>query len=98
MASNPSAVTLKIEFGGGLELLFSNQRSHKVSLPATVPNDNTTAIPVPENEPTKPADITYLIHYLRDHLLKERAELFVENGTVCVSTASFLISDARQTR
>ncbi|KAJ2919680.1 hypothetical protein MD484_g713, partial [Candolleomyces efflorescens] len=82
-SSNTPAVAVKIEFGGGLELLFSNQRTHKVSLPATVPKDNTTALPGPENDsPTKPADVTYLIHYLRDHLLKERAELFVENGTV----------------
>jgi len=33
---------------------------------------------------TKTADLEYLIHHLRDHLLKERPELFVENGTVCV--------------
>lgn len=87
-SSNPSTLTLKIEFGGGLELLFSNQRSHKVTLPATVPKDNTTAVPVPEAAQTKPADVAYLIHYLRDRLLQERAELFVENGTVYVSIAS----------
>ncbi|RXW23220.1 hypothetical protein EST38_g2646 [Candolleomyces aberdarensis] len=83
-SSNPSTLNVKVEFGGGLELLFSNQRSHKVTLPATAkaPKDSNTALPVLESECTKPADVAYLIHYLRDHLLKERAELFVENGTV----------------
>ncbi|KAJ2922941.1 hypothetical protein H1R20_g14199, partial [Candolleomyces eurysporus] len=81
-SSSPSTLIVKVEFGGGLELLFSNQRSHKVTLPATAPKDSTTAVPVLEIEYTKPADVTYLIHYLRDNLLKERAELFVENGTV----------------
>ncbi|KAF5313436.1 hypothetical protein D9611_008487 [Ephemerocybe angulata] len=78
-----SSVTIKVEFSGGLELLFSNQRSHTLTLPAAVPTDNATTVPVPSTiEATKPADITYLIHYLRDHLLQERAELFEENGTV----------------
>ncbi|RPD61708.1 ubiquitin-like modifier 1 [Lentinus tigrinus ALCF2SS1-7] len=73
-----SAINLKIEFGGGLELLFSNQRSHRIAIPANVP------VPTPEGSDvqTKPADLTYLIFWLRDNLLKERAELFVENGTV----------------
>lgn len=30
-----STITLKIEFGGGLELLFSNQRSNTVTLPSS---------------------------------------------------------------
>ena len=75
-----STISLKIEFGGGLELLFSNQRSHRIAIPTLVP-----ASPSPSDGtevPTKPADITYLIFWLRDNLLKERAELFVENGTV----------------
>jgi ubiquitin related modifier 1 len=88
-----SAISLKVEFSGGLELLFNNQRSHTISIPAFVPLDNSTR---PVSAPTqiqtdghdatgeklKQADMIYLIHYLRDHLLKERVELFVENGTV----------------
>ena len=38
---------------------------------------------------TRPADMTYLLHHLRDHLLKEREELFMENGTVCVDSSLF---------
>ncbi|XP_006455438.1 hypothetical protein AGABI2DRAFT_194977 [Agaricus bisporus var. bisporus H97] len=68
-------VSLKIEFSGGLELLFANQRSHRISIPAIVPKDD-------GDVETKSADITYLIHYLRHNLLKERPELFTEDKTV----------------
>jgi hypothetical protein len=79
-----STISVKIEFGGGLELLFSKKRSHRLILPAAVPKNNSTdsitnLITV---EPTKPIDITYLIYYLKDHMLKERVELFMEKGTV----------------
>lgn len=78
-----STLTLKIEFSGGLELLFSNKRSHRVEIPSIVPSDNsTTDILEPEKTNTKSADVTYLMYYLRDHLLKERVELFMEAGTV----------------
>jgi ubiquitin related modifier 1 len=78
-----STISLKIEFGGGLELLFSNKRSHPLTLPAAVPNNNNTDITnLTIVEPTKPIDITYLMYYLKDHLLKERVELFMEKGTV----------------
>ncbi|KAK2460029.1 hypothetical protein APHAL10511_007952 [Amanita phalloides] len=76
-----STISLKIELGGGMELLFANQRSHNVSIPAAVPVNNNTSLS-PFVEDTKPADVTYLIHYMRHHLLKEREELFIENGTV----------------
>ncbi|KAJ6591129.1 ubiquitin-like modifier 1 [Mycena vulgaris] len=74
-----ASISLKVEFSGGLELLFSNQRSHKLSVPAIVPKTYGESDPLSE---TKPADITFLIHYLRDNLLKERVELFMENSTV----------------
>jgi ubiquitin related modifier 1 len=77
-----STISLKIEFGGGLELLFSNKRSYRLTLPAAVPKNNTTDVTNPIVEPTKPIDITYLIHYLKDHMLKDRVELFMEKGTV----------------
>ncbi|KAH6910638.1 ubiquitin-related modifier 1 [Coprinopsis sp. MPI-PUGE-AT-0042] len=75
-----SNINVKIEFGGGLELLFSNQRSHRLSIPSRVPIDNNTSTPA--SAETKPTDISYLIHHMRDHLLQERAELFMESGTV----------------
>ncbi|CDO72098.1 hypothetical protein BN946_scf184962.g41 [Trametes cinnabarina] len=89
-----STITVKVEFGGGLELLFSNQRSHRVALPARVPVSYSNPFSPPsaagaeqgiqnsEDAPKKPVDLSYLIFWLRDNLLKERAELFIENGTV----------------
>ena len=78
-----STISLKIEFGGGLELLFSKKRSHRLTLPIAVPKNNSTDITnLITVEPTKPIDITYLIYYLKDHMLKERVELFMEKGTV----------------
>jgi len=62
--------SVQVEFSGGLELLFSNQKSQKVEIPAMA-ND-------------KPTDVNYLIHWLKDNLLKERGELFVDNDTVWV--------------
>lgn len=61
--------SVRIEFGGGLELLFSNKKSHKVVIPAKTTDE-------------KPTDVNYLILWLRDNLLKEREELFLDNNTV----------------
>jgi ubiquitin related modifier 1 len=63
---------LKIEFSGGLELLFSNTRTHLVDIPSTVPHGDGQGQPV---------DIAFLIRWLKDNLLKERPELFVEGET-----------------
>jgi ubiquitin related modifier 1 len=96
----PDQISLKIEFGGGLELLFSNQRSHRLSIPTRVPiqmsgpststTENTGESTTRNNEDIalKPADVQFLIFYLRDHLLKERPQLFVEDNTVYVATLS----------
>ncbi|EPT02009.1 ubiquitin modifier 1 [Fomitopsis schrenkii] len=78
-------VSVKVEFSGGLELLFDNQRSHRVSVPSHVSTSGKKTLN--NNEGTdagegRPADLAHLILWLRDNLLKEREELFVENGTV----------------
>jgi ubiquitin related modifier 1 len=81
-------IPLKIEFGGGLELLFDNKRSHRISLPARVPSTSaattSTTTDAEGNPGTKPVNIAYLIHWLKDNLLRERVELFIENETVYV--------------
>lgn len=77
-----STIALKIEFGGGLELLFGNQRSHRIDIPSKVATDNDTTVKDLEAKEAKAADVSYLVHHMRDHMLKERAELFMENGTV----------------
>ncbi|KZT43388.1 ubiquitin-related modifier 1 [Sistotremastrum suecicum HHB10207 ss-3] len=80
-----STVSLKVEFSGGLELLFNNQRQIKLDLPAQVPSDSQTVVAAggqADASEGRPADVRYLIHWLKDNRLKERPELFVENGTV----------------
>jgi ubiquitin related modifier 1 len=87
MADTNTVLSLRIEFGGGLELLFSNQRQHKLTIPALVQSTKSTSSSSEATGPdlaTRPADMAFLILYLRDHLLTERAELFVEEGTVSV--------------
>jgi ubiquitin related modifier 1 len=74
-SSSIPSISLKIEFGGGLELLFSNKRSHKIDIPSVSYQDG-------NDRDQKPTNVTYLVHWLKDHLLKERPELFIENGTV----------------
>jgi len=88
-------MTIKLVFSGGLELLFGNERNLSVLIPSFVPSDNSThSSPssssftspsyndTPSTGETKAADLEYLIYHLRDHLLKERPELFMENGTI----------------
>ncbi|KIY49768.1 ubiquitin related modifier 1 [Fistulina hepatica ATCC 64428] len=69
--TKPPTLAINIEFGGGLELLFGNVRKHRLDIPSTIVEQG-----------DKPADLDFLIHYLKDNLLKEREELFVEEGTV----------------
>ncbi|KAK9900594.1 Urm1-domain-containing protein [Cystobasidium minutum MCA 4210] len=61
---------ITVDFGGGMEVLFSYKRSHEVALP--YPEDGT--------EPT----IRYLIKWLLDNLLSDqsRPELFAQGDTV----------------
>ncbi|KAH8112262.1 ubiquitin-like modifier 1 [Phellopilus nigrolimitatus] len=82
-------IPLKIEFSGGLELLFSKQRSHRISVPSRVPvnypgasNESSLVTDTVSEDAMKPVDIAYLIFYLRDNLLEDRVELFMENGTI----------------
>jgi hypothetical protein len=56
---------------GGLELLFSSQRSHKIALPSTDPSTNL------------PANVGFLIDWLCKNLMKDpRQDMFVLEGTV----------------
>ncbi|KAH8102218.1 ubiquitin-like modifier 1 [Cristinia sonorae] len=62
------SLNISVVFQGGLDNLFSKKPSHKLTIPAT--SDG------------KPANLTYLIFWLRDNLLSEREELFIQDGTV----------------
>jgi ubiquitin related modifier 1 len=59
-------------YSGGLEILFANERKHKVTLPAQLENG------------TRP-NISYLLQYLVDNVMKDRRkELFVLEDNVYV--------------
>ncbi|KAL0637884.1 Ubiquitin- modifier 1 [Maublancomyces gigas] len=65
-----ATIPITVEFSGGLELLFSNQRTHKLQIPAQDPSGN-------------PANIGFLVSYLCDNLVEaKRKDLFVMDGTV----------------
>ncbi|CAJ2508028.1 Uu.00g092140.m01.CDS01 [Anthostomella pinea] len=58
-------VSIVVEFSGGLEMLFSDQRRHSLSIPAT-------------DKEGKAVTISYLIDYLCNRTMKDaRKELFV---------------------
>ncbi|KAL4072311.1 ubiquitin-like modifier 1 [Scleroderma citrinum] len=83
-----STITLKVEFAGGLELLFDNKRTHSISLPSLVPSDNSIPPASSSSAPesgmgtTKQLDVQYLMFYLRAKVLKERPELFMDGNNV----------------
>lgn len=55
---------------GGLELLFSNQRKHKLFLPGS-------------DEKGHPTNMAYLVRYLRENLMSDaRQDMFVVDDTV----------------
>lgn len=69
-ADDAAALPITVEFTGGLEILFSNERKHNVVLPAQLSDGN------------KP-NIAYLLHYLVENLMKdERKELFILEDNV----------------
>ncbi|PTB67982.1 ubiquitin related modifier 1 [Trichoderma citrinoviride] len=64
-ADDAGHLTLDVEFSGGLEMLFSDQRRHSLDLPA-------------KDQDGKPSTIAFLIQYLCEHVMKDtRKELFV---------------------
>ncbi|KAJ1981358.1 Ubiquitin- modifier 1 [Dimargaris xerosporica] len=64
-----ASLALTLEFGGGMELLFGNVKTHKVTVPARLTND-------------QPTNIKALIGWIRDNLLQDKPELFISDGTV----------------
>ncbi|KAK3296913.1 ubiquitin-related modifier 1 [Chaetomium fimeti] len=64
-ATESAAIPIVVDFSGGLEMLFDDQRRHSVSLPAV-------------DAGGKPANIAFLIQYLCKNLMKDpRVDLFV---------------------
>ncbi|KAL5114009.1 Ubiquitin-related modifier 1 [Pleosporales sp. CAS-2024a] len=68
--SNNDEVPITIEFTGGLEMLFGNQKNYSLSVPA-------------KDEQNAPANVAFLVRYLCDQVMKDaRKELFVLDDTV----------------
>lgn len=61
-----SVLSLVIEFSGGAELLFDKIKKHEVQLP----------------EKTSPWTLKELLPWMRDNMLKERPELFMQGNSV----------------
>lgn len=59
-------MNIKVEFSGGAELLFDKKKTHQVTLP----------------DPTCTWTLRMLIRWIRDNLLKDRPELFVQGDSV----------------
>ncbi|XP_034989263.1 ubiquitin-related modifier 1 [Zootoca vivipara] len=59
-------LSLQLEFGGGAELLFDGIRKHQVTLPSQ----------------QIPWDVRNLLVWIKENLLKERPELFVQGDSV----------------
>ncbi|KAI0533251.1 Urm1-domain-containing protein [Xylaria digitata] len=58
-------ISVIVEFTGGLEMLFSDQRRHVLSIPTTDKNG-------------KPVTVAYLIEYLCENTMRDtRKELFI---------------------
>ncbi|KAL8802195.1 MAG: hypothetical protein Q9182_003985 [Xanthomendoza sp. 2 TL-2023] len=63
-------IPITVEFTGGLDMLFSNQRKHSISIPAI-------------DEDGNPSNMAYLVRYMCDHLMKDRRkEFFVVDDNV----------------
>lgn len=63
---------------GGLEMLFSDQRKHRIIVPAAQPDNKS------------PADVGYLIQWLCQNLMKDpRKELFVLDDSVLACPLPF---------
>ncbi|KAH8724144.1 ubiquitin-related modifier 1 [Phaeosphaeriaceae sp. PMI808] len=68
--SHDDSIPITIEFSGGLEILFSNQKKYSLSIPTK--DDSGTR-----------ASIAFLVRYLCDKVMKDpRKELFVLDDTV----------------
>ncbi|KAI7262900.1 hypothetical protein KC345_g9306 [Hortaea werneckii] len=70
MSNSRDTIDLQVEFTGGLEMLFSDQRKHRISLPSKTPEGT-------------PSNVAFLIYWLCENLMKDpRRDMFVLEGSV----------------
>ncbi|KAF9777665.1 Ubiquitin- modifier 1 [Fusarium sp. DS 682] len=79
-STSASKLNIHVEFSGGLEMLFSNQRQHALAIPAA-------------DQDGKPVDIAYLIDHLCQNVMDDsRKDLFVlDNHLVANSRPGILV-------
>ncbi|OCF38689.1 hypothetical protein I317_07540 [Kwoniella heveanensis CBS 569] len=67
-------IEVRLEFGGGLHLLFSSQPRHTINLPRFVPDSDAS--------PPQPVNMRYLVKWMKGNLLSEREEMFGDGDGV----------------
>ncbi|BGP38485.1 Ubiquitin-related modifier 1 [Rhodotorula kratochvilovae] len=89
-----ATISLTVQMSGGMELLFSNIPTHKLTLPRHyVPSSTVLASSAPAERPAPvdggedgavETDVRFLVWWLREYLLedRERPELFSQGETV----------------
>ncbi|KAJ4404588.1 Ubiquitin- modifier 1 [Didymella pomorum] len=67
---NEETLPIKVEFSGGLELLFDNQKKYSLSIPN-------------KDESGAPSNVGFLVRYLCDKVMKDpRKDMFVLDDAV----------------
>ncbi|ORY26332.1 hypothetical protein BCR39DRAFT_541344 [Naematelia encephala] len=61
---------IRIEFGGGLHLLFSQKPKYTIHIPRTIPSTS------------QHTNVKYLIQWMKENILSEREEMFIDGDTV----------------
>ncbi|KAH8821504.1 ubiquitin-related modifier 1 [Xylogone sp. PMI_703] len=63
--ANSDTIPITVEFTGGLEMLFSDQRTHELTIPA-------------RDDKNEPVTVGWLVKYLVENVMKDpRKEMFV---------------------
>ncbi|OXU23258.1 hypothetical protein TSAR_006362 [Trichomalopsis sarcophagae] len=75
MTGKEDGLPLTVEFGGGAELLFGNIKKHSINLPA---GKQCKML----QESFYWWSLRELILWMKENMLKERPELFVQDNTV----------------
>ncbi|KAG9204361.1 Ubiquitin- modifier 1 [Epicoccum nigrum] len=64
------SLSIKVEFSGGLELLFANQKKYTLSISS-------------KDEAGAPSNVAFLVKHLCDNVMKDpRKDMFVLDGSV----------------
>lgn len=71
---------ITIELGGGLDHLFGGVKVHEVDVPAS--GDGGDGGDADANAQPSALTVARLLPWARDHLLKERPELFMKGDSV----------------